>query len=118
MAALTPTLSQKGELSVSSTVTTSVGATTDTISNAALLALCDRGDLYDFFNTSFASDAAVVSAFSAKGGLLNVISTVATAPSAILWTRDGGKPSLSLTIAAGAAGTATIRISMSYSASL
>jgi hypothetical protein len=112
MAALTPTQNQVGRLSVSSTVVTTAGP--DTVSNAALLAVCERGPLYTFLNTTFATAAAAVSAFAAAGGLVSASSTAA-AP-AIVWALDGGKPSLALS---GTTNTATvsIRIALSYSAS-
>jgi hypothetical protein len=113
MAALTPTLTQSGRLSVSATAVTTAGP--DTISNAALLALADdaRGALFNFLNTTFASAAAAVSAFAAKGGILNVSSTAA-APD-VAWALDGGKPSLALSNTTNAA-TCSIRIALSYSA--
>lgn len=112
MAALTPSQALVGRLSVSATAVTTAGP--DTISNAALLALCERGALYNFLNTTFASQAAVVAAFAAKGGILNVSSSAA-APD-VSWSLDGGKPALSLANTTNAA-TCAIRIALSYTAS-
>lgn len=112
MAALTPSQSQVGRLSVSATAVTTAGP--DTISNDALIALCERGALYNFLNTSFGSAADAVAAFAAQGGILNVSSTAA-APD-VAWALDGGKPSLALSATTNAA-TCSIRIALSYSAS-
>lgn len=112
MAALTPSQALVGRLSVSATAVTSAGP--DTVSNAALLALCERGALYNFLNTTFGTAALAVAAFAAKGGILNVSSTAA-APDAA-WALDGGKPSLALSNTTNAA-TCSIRIALSYSAS-
>lgn len=114
MAALTPSLALSGRLSVSATVVTTAGP--DTVSNAALLALADdmRGPLHAFLNTTFASQAAVVSAFAARGGLLNVSSTAVNPD--VSWSLDGGKPALALANTTNGA-TCSLRIALSYSAS-
>lgn len=46
------------------------GATT--ISNATLVSFCDPGPLRDLLDKSYASDIAFMSAFCAKGGILQV----------------------------------------------
>jgi len=98
---------------VSATVVTTADPA-DTISNAALIALCERGALFNFLNTSFGSAALAVAAFAAQGGILNVSSTAA-APD-VAWALDGGKPSLALSATTNTA-TCSIRIALSYSAS-
>jgi hypothetical protein len=112
MAALTITQTQVGRLSVSATATTTAGP--DTVSSAQLIAACERGPLYNFLNTTFASATAAVTAFGAAGGMISVSSTAA-AP-AVAWALDGGKPSLALSATTNAA-TCSIRIALSYSAS-
>jgi hypothetical protein len=112
MAALTPSQALVGRLSVSATVATTAGP--DTVSNAALLAVCsERGPLYSFLNKQYASAAAVVEAFAAQGGILNASSS---APAPVLaWALDGGKPSIALTSTTNEA-VCALRIALSYSA--
>jgi len=113
MAAVTPSQSQVGRLSCSARYTGSGAA--DTISNAAIIALCEQGPLYQFFATAYASDAAMMDAWAAAGGLISVQSTGATTPVA-QFVRDGSdKPSLAMSAAAAA--PISIRIALSYSAS-
>jgi len=116
MPAVTPTPSQVGRLSFSARYAGS--GTTDTIDNDVILALCEQGPLYQFFATSYPSDAAMIDAWAAAGGLaLCITTTPSNAPQPAL-SRDGnGKPTLSITGTGAPGRPVAIRIALSYSAS-
>jgi len=109
MAAQVPTQSQVGRLSFSARYN-KADALADTISNAALVALCEQGPLYQFFSTAYASDADMMEA----GGMISVQSSGATAPVA-QFVRVANKPTFAMS--AAAIGEVAIRCALSYSAS-
>lgn len=113
MAAVSPSQSQVGRLSFSARYAGSGAA--DTISNAAILACCEQGPLFQFFSTAFASDAAMMDAWARAGGMISVQSSGATAPVAQL-VRDGSNKA-TFTMSAAAAAPIAIRVALSYSAS-
>lgn len=114
MAAITPSQSQVGRLSFSARYAAS-GAV-DTISNAAILACCEQGPLFQFFSTAYATDADMMDDWAAAGGLISVQTSGAATPVAS-FVRDGSsKPSIALT-AGTAAAPVSIRFALSYSAS-
>jgi hypothetical protein len=113
MAAVTPSQSQVGRLSFSARYAGSGAA--DTASNAAILACCEQGPLYQFFSTAYATDADMMDAWAEAGGLISVQSTGATTP-VVQLVRDGSsKPSFAMSAAAAA--PISIRVALSYSAS-
>lgn len=113
MANVTPSQSQVGRLSFSATYT-AAGAT-DTIQNAALLACCEQGPLYNFFAASYATKAEIIAAWADAGGLISVQSDASTTPKAY-FDLSAGKAIVQLAGAA-AAEHVSIRFALSYSAS-
>jgi hypothetical protein len=114
MAAVTPSQSQVGRLSFSARY--AADAAGDTVNNAAILACCEQGPLYQFFATAYATAADMMDAWAEAGGLISVQTSGATTPIASL-TRDGSdKPTLVLS-AGTAAAPVSIRVALSYSAS-
>jgi len=113
MAAQVPTQSQVGRLSFSARYN-KADALADTISNAALVALCEQGPLYQFFSTAYASDADMMDAWAEAGGMISVQSSGATAPVA-QFVRVANKPTFAMS--AAAIGEVAIRVALSYSAS-
>jgi hypothetical protein len=116
MPAVTPSPSQVGRLSFSARFTSS--GTTDTIDNAAILALCEQGPLYQFFATAYPSDAAMIDAWAAAGGLALCITTTPSNVPQPAFSRDGnGKPTLSITGTGAPGRPVALRVALSYSAS-
>lgn len=120
MAAVTPSQSQVGRLSFSARYT-GTGDPADVANNAALLACCEQGPLYQFFSTAYASDAALLDEWAASGGLLSVQTVGGGAPVPVPnFVRDiNGKPTISFENGlAGALGIpVSVRVALSYSAS-
>ena len=117
MAAQVPTQSQVGRLSFSARYT-KADALADTISNAALVALCEQGPLRQFFSTAYpgvSGDAAMMNAWAAAGGFVSVQSTGATSPVVQLDLDGDFKPIFSMS--AAAIGEVSLRCALSYSAS-
>ena len=112
MAAVTPSQSQVGRLSFSARYAAAAGG--DTISNAAILACCEQGPLYQFFDATYADDAAMMDAWAEAGGMISVQSSGATTPVAQL-VRVANKPTFAMSAAAAA--PIAIRVALSYSAS-
>jgi hypothetical protein len=112
MAAVIPSQSQVGRLSFSARYAGSGAA--DTISNAAILALCEQGPLYQLFSTAYADDAAMMDAWAEAGGMISVQSSGATAPVAQL-VRVANKATFAMSAAAAA--PIAMRVALSYSAS-
>ena len=113
MAAVTPAQSQVGRLSFSATYTAAGAA--DSISNAALLACCEQGPLYNFFAATYATKAEIVAAWAEAGGLISVQSDASTTPKAY-FDLAAGKVIVQLAGAA-AAENVSVRFALSYSAS-
>lgn len=108
--AIAATQAQVGRLSMSLTFTSING--TDTISNAELLSCAtERGPLYSFLSGSYASLAALMSAWAAAGGILSVAGGAATA---VRWTLSG--TSAQLTVVDSAASPCAARLALSYTA--
>jgi len=112
MAAVTPSQSQVGRLSFSARYAGSGAA--DTIDNAAILACCEQGPLYQFFSTAYATDADMMDAWAEAGGMISVQSSGATTPVA-QFVRVANKPTFAMSAAAAA--PIAIRVALSYSAS-
>lgn len=112
MAAVTPSQSQVGRLSFSARYAGSGAA--DTISNAAILACCEQGPLYQFFDASYAADADMMDAWAEAGGMISVQSSGATTPVAQL-VRVANKATFAMSAAAAA--PIAMRVALSYSAS-
>jgi hypothetical protein len=110
--AITPTNRQTGRLSASMTLASANA--TDTVSNALLLAACQRGKLYNLLNASYADVAALLTAFAAAGGILNFTSD-RPATCTVSWSIAANKAILSVTDTGIAA--VSVRVSLSYSAS-
>lgn len=109
--AITPTQSQVGRLSCSIRFASING--TDTISNTALLAVCERGALYNLLNATYADVATFLTAWASKGGILDVQSDRPTT-CVVSWTVAAGKAQLTV-VDTGIAAVAA-RIALSYSA--
>lgn len=110
--AITPTQRLVGRQSFSVTFASING--TDTISNTALLALCERGSLYILLNASYASVAAFFTAWAGQGGILDTQSD-RPASCDVSWTLDANNKA-QLTVAdTGVAAVAT-RVALSFSA--
>lgn len=120
MAAVTPTQAQVGRLSFSGRYT-GTGDPADVIGNAALLALCEQGPLYQLFSTAYPTDADFLDDWAAWGGLISVQSVGAGAPTPVAnFVRDvNGRPTISMENGpSGALGIpVSIRVALSYSAS-
>lgn len=112
MPAVTPSQSQVGRLSFSARY---AGSASDTISNAAILACCEQGPLYQFFATDYANAAALMDAWAEAGGLISVQTSGATTPVPQFVLDVNNKPTLTMT--GGAAAPVSLRIALSYSAS-
>lgn len=111
--AISPTLKQNGALSFSIRFASIAG--TDTISNAALLALCPRGDLYSLLSAYYADTAAFLDAWASAGGLLSVQSSSPSGSTYVSWTLSAGAPQLSVVDAD--VYECAARVALSYSAS-
>lgn len=87
----------------------------------AILACCEQGPLYQFFATSYASDAALMDAWARAGGLMVVQSMYVTdfssGPPDPKFRRspDDGRPWIYLGLSDPC--EASIRVALSYSAS-
>lgn len=109
--AITPTQRLAGRQSFSITFASING--TDTVSNTALLALCERGALFNLLNASYADVAAFLAAWAAKGGILDVQSD-RPATCVVSWTVAANKAQLTV-VDTGIASCAA-RIALSFSA--
>ncbi len=110
MAAISLTGGANGPRSMSGTFPLSNG--TDTISNAQILAACAPGPLRDLLADTYATLADFMTALAAKGGIV-AITTGTTTLTSYVWVVSASTPSLS--VVAGAAGTACIRVSLAHS---
>lgn len=109
--AITPTQQLVGRQSFSTTFASING--TDTVSNTALLALCERGALYNLLNASYANIAAFLTAWAGKGGILDVQSDRPTT-CVVSWTLAANKAQLTV-VDTGIAAVAA-RVALSFSA--
>lgn len=116
MPAVTPTQSQVGRLSFSARYTSS--GTTDTVSNVDVLALCEQGPLYQFFATAYPTDADMLDAWAAGGGMISVQTRAPSNLPNAGFFRDGlGKPCLSIAGTGAPNLPVALRVALSYSAS-
>jgi hypothetical protein len=113
MAAIVPASKAKAARSCSALLTSA--SASDTVSNAALVALCDGGALKSFLSADYADADELVEAFAAAGGILNVVNS-GTGAVAVKFTVTASKPTLAVT-AGGAAQVAAMRIALAWSAS-
>ena len=109
--AITPTQRLVGRQSFSVTFASING--TDTISNTALLALCERGSLFNLLNASYANVAAFFTAWAGQGGFLDTQSD-RPATCDVSWTLAANKAQLTV-VDTGVAAVAT-RVALSFSA--
>lgn len=108
-----PTQSQVGRLSFSARYAASAAG--NTVSNAALVGLCEQGPLRLFFSTAYPNDPEMLDAWAAAGGMISVQASGLVPVASFV--RDGDdKPTLALT-AGGAGSPVSIRFALSYSAS-
>lgn len=111
MASLTPTKAQLGRLSTTFTCVTTADPA-DVVSNANLLAMCERGPLYDMINRTYANTAAMIVSMAAQGTELKVLSNNPNPP-ANFGLDGSNRPALVLTSPV-AGSTCAIRISLAY----
>jgi len=109
--AISPTQAQVGRLSCSIRFASING--TDTISNAALLAVCERGALYNLLYATYATIGDFLTAWASKGGILDTQSDRPTT-CVVSWTLSANKPQLTV-VDTGVAAVAS-RIALSFSA--
>lgn len=109
--AISPSLKQSGALSMSVRFESVNG--TDAVSNAALLAICPRGDLYALLSASYADMAAFLDAWASAGGLMSLQSSASS--TAVSWSLSSNAPQL--TVVDSGANQCAVRMALSYSAS-
>jgi hypothetical protein len=116
---VTPTPMQVGRLSFSARYV--MPDTAGIVLTNALLACCEQGPLYQFFATSYPSDAALLDAWTRAGGSITVeasyVNDFSNGPQQPKFRRDpdDGRPWLWLGFADPC--EVALRVSLSYSAS-